>query len=285
MARGRLISRSLGSSRKFHDLLQAGGKLGEFCQVLFPLIVVNCDEHGRMPGDAFTVKNVVLPSSPRPERDFDTALAVMAKVGLLERYAVDTTIFLQVRKFEENQHLNLKNRGASKFPAPCDGQPCEDASAVLRQTPPDSAELRPKRSEEKESEEKGREAQAPLLRAGRASDGLFEMFWAAYPKKKSKDDARRAWDKRRPDAALLQVILTALQQQCQSPDWRKENGRYIPFPATWLNRGQWTDAVDVELADRGLSETLRFNQQASADAERLILDADARRTGTDGHRR
>lgn len=75
---------------------------------------------------------------------------------------------------------------------------------------------------------------------------LFDDFWAAYPKKKAKDDARKAWDKRRPDAALTQVILRALHEQSQSREWRQESGRYIPFPATWLNRGQWTDSAVVE---------------------------------------
>jgi len=77
---------------------------------------------------------------------------------------------------------------------------------------------------------------------------LFEDFWAAYPKKKAKDDARRAWDKRRPDGALLLTILAALQSQVQSPDWQKDDGRYIPFPATWLNRGQWTDVPSTRPA-------------------------------------
>ena len=115
MARGRLISRTLGSSRKFHDLLRVGGKLGEFCQVLFPLIVTNTDDFGRMPADAFTIKNVVLPSSRRPERDFEQALAVLAEVGLIERYQSNGGIYLQVNQFDEHQ-ANLHKRTASRFP-------------------------------------------------------------------------------------------------------------------------------------------------------------------------
>lgn len=115
MARGRMISKSLGSSRRFHSLIAAGGKLGEFCQVLFPLLVANTDDYGRMAGDAFTVKNVVLPSSRRTEREFDRALDVLADVDLIDRYAVDGAVYLQIVRFDEHQ-INLHKRNSSKIP-------------------------------------------------------------------------------------------------------------------------------------------------------------------------
>ena len=78
------------------------------------------------------------------------------------------------------------------------------------------------------------------------SDG-FDAFWQAYPKKKAKDAAQKAWGKRRPNSDLLAVMLRALERQKSLPDWQTDSGRYIPFPATWLNRGQWTDE-DTETA-------------------------------------
>lgn len=220
MARGRLISRTLGSSRRFHELLQAGGKLGEFCQVLFPLIIANTDDFGRMAGDAFTIKNVVLPSSKRPETDFDRALDVLARVGLIERYTVDGSIFLQVNKFDEHQQ-GLHKRTESRFP----------------EFPGISGRFRSNRTEGKGTEGNRTE---PLARE-RTADALFEEFWRAYPKKKAREAARKAWDRRRPDEALLAVMLDALRIQARSEDWTKERGRYVPFPATWLNQARWTD--------------------------------------------
>ena len=115
MARGRLISKSLGSSRRFHALIDAGGPLGEFCQSLFVLIVANTDDFGRMAGDAFTVKHAVLPTSSRQECDFDVALDAMMTVGLVDRYQVDGRICLQVLQFDAHQ-INLHKRTASVFP-------------------------------------------------------------------------------------------------------------------------------------------------------------------------
>lgn len=227
MARGRLISKSLGSSRKFHAVLQVGGKLGEFCQVLFPLIVANTDDFGRMPGDAFTVKNVVLPSSHRPEPDFDKALTVLHTVGLIVRYEANDGIFLQVNNFDDHQ-VNLHKRSASRFPE-------------IPESPGNSGKVRSNLTESNLTESNLTQPRTALTRS--ASDG-FEQFWAAYPKKKAKDAALRAWQKRRPDGELLLTILAALSAQRHSADWLKESGRFIPFPATWLNRGQWTDSPD-----------------------------------------
>jgi hypothetical protein len=236
MARGRLISKSLGSSRKFHALLMTGGKLGEFCQVLFPLIVANTDDFGRMPGDAFTVKNVVLPSSRRPEKDFDRALTVIANVGLIDRYAANGSIYLQVNQFDEHQP-NLHKRTDSKFPE------SPGISGNLPETPAQS-NLTESNLREPNPE--------PLALVRREADSLFAVFWKAYPKKKAKEDAQRAWEKRRPTSELLSVILSALERQKVSPDWLKDSGRYIPLPATWLNGARWTDEVEIDIETQPL---------------------------------
>lgn len=69
----------------------------------------------------------------------------------------------------------------------------------------------------------------------------FEMFWQVYPKKVSKAQALKAWSKLKPNAKLQQVILSALERQKQSAQWQKDNGQFIPYPATWLNGRRWED--------------------------------------------
>src|SRR4051812_47242883 len=104
MARGRLISRTLGSSRKYAALIDVAGKLGEFCQTLYPLIVANSDDFGRMAGDAFTVKHAVFPTSPRKEPDFIAALLALHRVRLIHLYtSEDGMQVLQIEKFKEHQ--------------------------------------------------------------------------------------------------------------------------------------------------------------------------------------
>jgi hypothetical protein len=76
----------------------------------------------------------------------------------------------------------------------------------------------------------------------------FELFWKAYPKKRSRGQAEKAFQKISPDEELLNRILTAIEQAKKSEAWLKEEGRFIPYPATWLNARGWED----EYADQSL---------------------------------
>lgn len=69
----------------------------------------------------------------------------------------------------------------------------------------------------------------------------FNDFWKAYPKKVSKISALKAWNKLKPDDNLVREILSALEQQKKSAQWQKDDGQFIPYPATWLNGRRWED--------------------------------------------
>ncbi len=76
----------------------------------------------------------------------------------------------------------------------------------------------------------------------RAPDhSLFELFWLAYPKKVGKGAALKAWQKIKPSQSMLKTMVAAVEVQSTWPQWRKENGQFIPHPATWLNQGRWQD--------------------------------------------
>ena len=81
----------------------------------------------------------------------------------------------------------------------------------------------------------------PSMPSRRKDD--FVAWYQAYPRKKSRDEAVRAWDaacraKRLP---TLPVLLEALAWQKESHDWTKEGGHWIPNPATYLRAGSWQD--------------------------------------------
>lgn len=77
----------------------------------------------------------------------------------------------------------------------------------------------------------------------------FEIFWKEYPKKVAKQYALKAWMRIKPSKEQFGRMLKALAEQKQSEQWCKDNGRYIPNPATWLNGGYWDDEIqDVRQA-------------------------------------
>ena len=69
----------------------------------------------------------------------------------------------------------------------------------------------------------------------------FDRFWTVYPRKRSKGQAEQAWAKLKPDTALLSVMLAAIEQAKRTPEWVKDDGKFIPYPATWLNAKGWAD--------------------------------------------
>ena len=94
----------------------------------------------------------------------------------------------------------------------------------------------------------------------------FAEFWSAYPKKVAKQYALKAWKRLRPDAELHEKIMQAVNAQKRSEQWRRDNGRYIPNPATWLNGGQWDnelEEVTTDAENRGDPE-----RSSAADADR-----------------
>lgn len=67
----------------------------------------------------------------------------------------------------------------------------------------------------------------------------FAAFWAAYPRKLGRKAALEAWlAAPRPP---LDELLAALSEQAASAQWRREEGRFIPAPATWLSQARWSD--------------------------------------------
>lgn len=69
----------------------------------------------------------------------------------------------------------------------------------------------------------------------------FNEFWLKYPKKKSKGNAEKVWNKIKPSEELHNKILSKIEEAKNSWDWKKKNGQFIPYPATWLNAKGWED--------------------------------------------
>ena len=118
-----MLSKSLSTSAKrarLHHVLgppcrHCGGSLAEFAQALYPLLVAHTDDFGREPGDPFTVKSTIDPSSPRSLAHLVDALVALEAVGLVKIYQDGGRILLQIIDFDEHQR-GLHKRTTSKFP-------------------------------------------------------------------------------------------------------------------------------------------------------------------------
>ena len=86
---------------------------------------------------------------------------------------------------------------------------------------------------------------------------MFDRFWSAYPRKRNKEAARKAWKKINPDAGLCRIMSAALERDKQSREWKKDGGEYIPYASSWLNGRRWEDEDSSPPPDPGPVQPLR----------------------------
>jgi len=75
----------------------------------------------------------------------------------------------------------------------------------------------------------------------------FLKFWKAYPRKKSKGTAWKAWEQTASIRPSMDQLLKAIAVLRASDDWKKDGGTFIPYPASWLRAWGWDDAPEIEV--------------------------------------
>jgi DNA-binding MarR family transcriptional regulator len=204
-------------------------KLGWPEEVLYRRLMSLVDDYGRYFADASVLRGHAYPRQLSKVSDSDVAKWIRAieEAGLVRVYpAEDGERYLEIVNF--GQQIRATK---SKFPQPM-------ANEIICNQLLANAHLDVSVSVSEFVSDK---------QAVPAMDN-FEAFWKAYPKKKAKDDALKAFNKRKVDKQLLDSMLAAIAIQARSDDWTKDAGKFIPYPATWLNDGRWQDGETVEIA-------------------------------------
>lgn len=221
-------------------------------EVFYRRLMSVVDDFGRYFGDVGMLRAACYPRQLNKVSDSDIGkwLDAVSVAGLVRVYrASDRENYIELAKF--GQQVRAKK---SKFPDPS-SECVADAQQVQTNAHLDVSV-------------------SVSVSDVSASADLFARFWEKYPKKKAKDDARKAFDKRKPDEALLGRMLAALAVQCASSDWLEADGKFIPHPATWLNDGRWQDE-ETELPqvvrgpDPELERIKRERQQAAPIPENI----------------
>lgn len=84
-----------------------------------------------------------------------------------------------------------------------------------------------------------------------AASPLFAAFWLVWPNKVAKVAALDAWAKAGIEARLDRDelvndrIIPAVRKQTDAYGWGREDGEYMPHPATWINGARWDDEIDL----------------------------------------
>jgi hypothetical protein len=220
-------------------------KKHEFIWLLYSWIIPQTDDFGRFDADPRTVKGKCFPHTNRPTKDFKNAIDILERVGLIIVYGDGP--FLEIVDFAEHNKLRKDRTRISKFPERTDVNTRKHDGIPMPYQCHTNAT--PKLSEVKLREVK--------IREDNTLESEFDRFWIIYPKKKSKGDAEKAWKQIKPNPTeeFTSMIIAKLLKLKRCPEWTKEDGQFVPYPATWLRAKGWNDEIEVERqTERDLSE-------------------------------
>jgi hypothetical protein len=104
--------------------------------------------------------------------------------------------------------------------------------------------------------------------------GLFNLFYEAYPKHESKEDAKKAWSEiePEPDDLFVEKVISTINSYI--PKWAEDDYKYVPLPSTWIRAKKWNDEIVVP--SNGHKDITAITKFAKGPAEWLKMRKQAR---------
>jgi hypothetical protein len=138
----------------------------------------------------------------------------------------------RTKKTEKIAETRLRENPSTVEPGNGETRPFKDTTKVVSNNK-NSKESNSSSSDEEDFSNKNKKITA----------SQFEEFWALYPNKKGKGQAKTKWEqlcktplKKRP---TWQKIKRAIIRQKRTEQW--QDPQYIPWASTWLNQQRWLD--------------------------------------------
>ena len=162
----------------------------------------------------------------------------LTEAGLIVRYNVDESPFLEITTWKKHQRIDKPNKPRfptsdhdSAHPRDTLARPSRDP----RETPAPGAGEQGIRG----SGDQGTNTRSPAPPASTTTNpDQFDEFWSAYPRKVGKQKARTKFTAacKRTDP---QVVIDGARRLAADPNLPE--AQFIPHPSTWLERDGWDD--------------------------------------------
>lgn len=177
----------------------------------------------------------------------------LVQVGFIERDG-DFVTFVGWAEYNSGLFANWENgrkggrpsKNPDKTHGITHGQPMDNPTGTHQEPRRGEGSRGDEKGDDKSGQDDPQTADKPRQRASK-NEGVneysdeFEAFWKRYPKKHGKGAAWKAWKKIRPSQDLQKRMLSAIERHKATEQWQRENGQYVPNPATWLNEARWDD--------------------------------------------
>lgn len=241
MAKGRIISRSISTSRKVN-------RLTDRAALLYTWSIAHTDDYGRIEGDAISIKAIVAPMRDYNLTQIEEDLDIIEKLGLITRYEAQGEKYLEITGFDNHQTFRPDRPRRAECPDNAGKFPSDIPTTYQRHTSdiPVGENRQRKSSQVKLSQVKssntlvqGREKKK-VVASGEYPEA-FEDVWKIYPRKTGKGSALKAWETLAPGAALTIKIGASIEAYKKTKQWLKDDGQFIPHLATFINQRRFDD--------------------------------------------
>lgn len=178
------------------------------------------------------------------------------EILILNWYKYNWTSSPKVKKCVENELKSIKNEEFKNF---------FDTVCIPYIYPRDTHSQEEQEKEQKEEQEKNKNKIKCKICKKEINDKNFQnhndichtcymedkfnIFWSKYPKKVSKENAKKSFLKLVLDDMLFSKMLKSLENFKKTKEWLQDKGQYIPYPATWLNQKRWEDEFEVDISN------------------------------------
>ena len=205
-------------------------------RLLFAGLWCMADREGRLEDRPKRIKMQIYPADML---DVEPLLQSLAEQRLIVRYSVNGVEYIWIPKFSEHQNPHPHEK-SSVIP-PCPG--AEKFHDKPKAVTCNDMQLHDTASRAESLFSESLNPESPLPPKGERD--RFPDFWQTYPKKIGKAAAKRVWSRKGLNAKADEVLAHLATRVRSDAQWLEEGGRFIPNPATWLNRDGWEDVYAV----------------------------------------
>jgi hypothetical protein len=170
------------------------------------------------------------------KQDVSALITELQEYGFVVRYTVGTRKYLYIPNFGKHQRPHPKEVSFD-FPECPENILLAVKRNLITHTSPEKDSM----NGTTRKREKGRKGKGKKGEREEGEGKMFEAFYSVYPKKKKRQDAMKAFVALDPGKELLETMISAVKAQSLEEDWKKEGGKYIPFPASWIRGRRWED--------------------------------------------
>jgi hypothetical protein len=214
--------------------------LAHWVRLLFVYLWTIADRAGRLEDKPKRIGAALFPYEA--DLSFEDGLQQLHEAGFIQRYEVDGARFIQITNWAKHQNPHPKE-SASVIPAPRSSNELVTEKPRLVTAMPEQATEIPERARLIPSSLIP-DSLSPLPDTGVAAQPLlaaaFQRFMERYPAKVGLDLACRTWLAVATEE-LIPLIEAGLTRWLDSDQWARDDGRYIPAPARWLQDRRWRD--------------------------------------------